>query len=511
MSQTQLLSLNNPALLRQHSFVAGEWGEADSKEGMFAVYNPATGQQITTVAQGDVVKAIDAAAKAQVGFARTTAIERAAFLSRWHQLVLANLPDLAQILTAEQGKPLSEAEAEIRYAASFIEWFAGEAMRVQGDVLATTVPGQRLLNLKQPVGVVGAITPWNFPAAMVTRKLAPAFAAGCTVVLKPSELTPLTALALAFLAEQAGCGKGVLNVVCHQDAARVGQTLCTHDAVAKITFTGSTVVGKQLMQQASSGLKRLSLELGGNAPAIVFADADLDQAVAAIMAAKFRNAGQTCICVNRILVEASIAEVFNKRLEDAMKTLQVGPGFEPNHHIGPLISPQAVSKVDALVQSAIAEGAVVRFRGQVPAKRCAEISPAGLSSADLPPAELASADLSANFYPPTLLTHIKQSMAISQQEIFGPVAAVQTFVTDAEALALANEVKTGLAGYLFTRDQARIWHFSEQLQVGMLGINASAISQAHIPFGGVKESGFGREGSSYGIAEYLQIKHLCWG
>ncbi len=499
MAQTHAFALNNPALLRQHSFIAGRWG-ADGEainQGVLDVYNPATSELITSVTQGNITQAIEAASAVQAGFAKTTATERAAFLLRWHQLVLANLSDLAQILTAEQGKPLSEAEAEIRYAASFIEWFSGEALRVQGDVLASTVPGQRLLNLKQPVGVVGAITPWNFPAAMVTRKLAPAFAAGCAVVLKPSELTPLTALALAFLAEQAGCHPGVLNVVCHQDAALVGQQLCTHPAVAKITFTGSTSVGKKLMQQASAGLKRLSLELGGNAAAIVFADADLDQAVTAIMAAKFRNAGQTCICVNRILVAAAIAEEFNARLEQAMRTLQVGPGFEPNHQIGPLISPQAVAKVESLVQSAIAEGAVLRYRGQVPSEQSGRLS--SLSSS------------STLFYPPTLLTHIKPTMAISQQEIFGPVAAVQTFSSDLEALALANDVNTGLAGYLFTRDPARIWHFSEQLQVGMLGINASAISQAHIPFGGVKESGFGREGSSYGISEYLQIKHLCWG
>lgn len=476
------MQLANPELLRTDSFIAGQWQSAHSR---FAVLNPATHEVIAEVAQADVQAAIAAAAAAQPEFARTTAAERAAFLGRWHQLVLANITDLATILTAEQGKPFTEAQAEIRYAASFIEWFAGEAMRVNGDVLATTVRGQRLLNLKQPVGVVAAITPWNFPAAMVTRKLAAAFAAGCAVVLKPSELTPLTALALTYLAEQAQCPSGILNVVTHSDAAGIGQVLTSHPLIAKVTFTGSTAVGQLLMRQCGDSLKRLSLELGGNAPAIVFADADLEAAVTAIMAAKFRNAGQTCVCVNRILVEQSIAADFSARLKQAISQLVTGNGEEEGVQIGPLINAAAVHKVTNLVDSAVAAGATLSFQAQVPA---------GLG----------------HFYPPTLLEQVSASMAISQQEIFGPVAAIQIFTHEAEAIALANASQSGLAAYVFTKDAERIWQLSEQLQVGMIGINGSAISQAHIPFGGIKASGFGREGSQYGIDEYLQLKHLCW-
>jgi len=476
------MQLANPELLRTDSFIAGQWQKATSR---FAVLNPATRDVIAEVAQADVQAAIAAAASAQPEFARTTAAERAAFLGRWHQLVLANIIDLATILTAEQGKPVAEAQAEIRYAASFIEWFAGEAMRVNGDVLATAVKGQRLLNLKQPVGVVAAITPWNFPAAMVTRKLAAAFAAGCAVVLKPSELTPLTALALAYLAEQAQCPSGILNVVTHSDAAAIGQVLTSHPLIAKVTFTGSTAVGQLLMRQCGDSVKRLSLELGGNAPALVFADADLDAAVSAIMAAKFRNAGQTCVCVNRILVEQSIAAEFSTRLKRAISQLMTGNGAEDGVQIGPLINAAAVNKVSHLVDSAVAAGATLSFQAPLPA---------GLG----------------HFYPPTLLEQVSASMAISQQEIFGPVAAIQIFTHQAEAIALANASQSGLAAYVFTKDAERIWQLSEQLQVGMIGINGSAISQAHIPFGGIKASGFGREGSQYGIDEYLQLKHLCW-
>lgn len=475
------MQLANPELLRTDSFIAGQWQSAETR---FAVLNPATEQVIAQVAEADVHAAITAAVAAQVEFASTPATERAAFLSRWHHLVLANVTDLAQILTAEAGKPLQEAQAEIRYAASFIEWFAAEALRVSGDVLASAVKGQRLLNLKQPVGVVAAITPWNFPAAMVTRKLAPAFAAGCAVVLKPSELTPLTALALAYLAEQAGCPKGVLNIVTSNNAAAVGQVLAGHPQIAKLTFTGSTTVGKLLMRQCADTVKRLSLELGGNAPAIVFADADLALAVQAVMAAKFRNAGQTCVCVNRILVEQSVAAEFSALLKQAMTQLVTGNGVSPGVQIGPLINAAAVAKVSQLVDDAVASGATLSFQ----AARALELG---------------------YFYPPTLLENVTAAMRISQQEIFGPVAAIQLFSTADEALNLANDSQSGLAAYLFTKDTQRIWHFSEQLQVGMVGINASAISQAHIPFGGVKSSGFGREGSVYGIEEYLQLKHLC--
>lgn len=476
------MQLANPELLRTDSFIAGQWQSADSR---FSVINPATEQVIAQVAEADVDAAISAAVAAQREFANSTASERAAFLLRWHQLVLANLTDLAQILTAEAGKPLQEAQAEIRYAASFIEWFAAEALRVTGDVLATSVKGQRLLNLKQPVGVVAAITPWNFPAAMVTRKLAPAFAAGCAVVLKPSELTPLTALALAYLADQAGIPKGVLNVITSSYAAAVGQALTRHPQIAKVTFTGSTAVGKLLMRQCADTVKRLSLELGGNAPAIVFADADLAVAVQAVMASKFRNAGQTCVCVNRILVEESIAAEFSALLQKAIRQLVTGPGVTPSVQIGPLINAAAVAKVSQLVNDAVAAGASLSYQAELALEL-------------------------GYFYPPTLLENVTSAMRISQQEIFGPVATIQLFSTAEEALQLANDSQSGLAAYLFTKDTQRIWHFSEQLQVGMLGINGSAISQAHIPFGGIKSSGFGREGSSYGIEEYLQLKHLCW-
>lgn len=476
------MQLANPELLRTDSFIAGQWQSADSR---FSVINPATEQVIAQVAEADVDAAISAAVAAQREFANSTASERAAFLLRWHQLVLANLTDLAQILTAEAGKPLQEAQAEIRYAASFIEWFAAEALRVTGDVLANSVKGQRLLNLKQPVGVVAAITPWNFPAAMVTRKLAPAFAAGCAVVLKPSELTPLTALALAYLADQAGIPKGVLNVITSSDAAAVGQALTGHPQIAKVTFTGSTAVGKLLMRQCADTVKRLSLELGGNAPAIVFRDADLAVAVQAVMASKFRNAGQTCVCVNRILVEESIAAEFSALLQKAIRQLVTGPGVTPSVQIGPLINAAAVTKVSQLVNDAVAAGASLSYQAELALEL-------------------------GYFYPPTLLENVTSAMRISQQEIFGPVATIQLFSTAEEALQLANDSQSGLAAYLFTKDTQRIWHFSEQLQVGMLGINGSAISQAHIPFGGIKSSGFGREGSSYGIEEYLQLKHLCW-
>lgn len=478
--------LSDPSLLKTTLLLSGVWQSGDST---FAVHNPATGEEIIQVQNASVQDtglAIQYAALAQLQWQKTLAAERAALLKNWYRLVLQHQQDLALILATEQGKPLSEAKAEILYAASFIEWFAEEAKRLYGDVIPTTAANRRLFTIKQAVGVVAAITPWNFPAAMVTRKLAPAFAAGCTVILKPSELTPLTALALAELAQRAGFPAGVLQVLPTTDATAVGALLCQSPDVKKLSFTGSTKVGKLLMRQCADTVKRLSLELGGNAPVLVFADADLPKAVAGVMAAKFRNAGQTCVCINRIYVERAVYQEFNQLLLKAMQQLVQGNALEPGVTLGPLINAGAVNKVAALVAQAIEQGASLVWAGQQHA--------AG-----------------GNFYPPTLLCDVTQDMALMQQEIFGPVAAVMPFDSEQQSIGLANQSAAGLAAYLYSNDISRLWRLGEALQVGMVGINETAISTEVIPFGGVKESGLGREGSRYGIDEYLEIKHLCWG
>lgn len=466
--------------------INGQWQDSDVT---FPVYNPATGQLLADVASASVVDAaaaLDAAVTALAHWRRSTATERSEILQRWQQLLLQQRERLTQLLTAEQGKPLAEARAEIDYAASYLNWFSGEALRVEGDWLHPSVAGRQLLNIPEPVGVVLALTPWNFPAAMVTRKLGAAFAAGCTVILKPSELTPLSALALAELALEAGIPAGVLQILPCATPDPVAAFLLASPDVAKISFTGSTAVGRQLMQQSAPTLKRLSLELGGNAPVLVFADADLDAAVAGIMAAKFRNAGQTCVCINRVLVDPHLAAPLEQRLAAAVLALTVGAGDVAGVQIGPLISAKARQKVQQLVDNAMAAGARLVCQ------------------------QTQSESAHGFFYPPTLLADVTMQMAVCQQEIFGPVLTLQTFADEAEALQLANQTDGGLAAYLYGTDEKRNYRVARQLKAGMVGINATAISDARIPFGGIGSAGFGREGSRYGIADYLQLKHLCW-
>lgn len=484
-----IAGLGNLSLIRSHALIGGEWCEADSKR-FFSVKNPATGKLITSVTDAGVNetrKAIAAAAFAQPFWAQKTAQERSNLLHAWHAQVVKHQDDLALILTSEQGKPLSEARAEIAYGASYIEWFAEEAKRIYGDVIAPANPDQRILVIKQPVGVVATITPWNFPSAMLARKLAPALAAGCTVVAKPAAETPLSALALAWLAHEAGIPAGVINIVPATDASAVGGELTTNALVRKLSFTGSTKVGKLLIQQCADDVKRITLELGGNAPFIVFEDADLDVAVAGAMVSKFRNAGQTCVCPNRFYVHRNIQDAFCSKLIQAMKLLTIGDGIEDATVIGPLISAAAVKKVESLVADALKKGAVLGYQSK-------------LNDA------LASTGF---YYPPTLLREIAPDSLLLKEEIFGPVVGVTVFDSDDEVIALANDTDYGLACYCFTRNAKRIKQLSDVLVTGMLGINTGMISNAMAPFGGVKHSGWGREGSYYGISDYLDIKYIC--
>jgi succinate-semialdehyde dehydrogenase/glutarate-semialdehyde dehydrogenase len=465
--------------------IAGRWQSTASS---FTVTDPATGQalaQVSSAGVADAQQALDAAVAAQPLWRRSTAPERARLLMNWHALVLEQREWLAQLLTAEQGKPLAEARAEIDYAASYINWYAGEALRLAGDWQHPSVAGRTLLNIPEPVGVVLVLTPWNFPAAMITRKLGAALAAGCPVLVKPSEFTPLTALALAELAQQAGFPAGVIQLLPSATPDPVAAYLIASPQVAKVSFTGSTAVGRLLMQQSAATLKRLSLELGGNAPVLVFADADLDAAVAGIMAAKFRNAGQTCVCINRVLVDAGIAAELERRLAVAVLALRVGAGADADTQIGPLIHQRAVDRVDQLVTAALAAGArLVCRHPTVPA--------------------------AGHFVAPQLVADVRMDMTICQQEIFGPVLTLQSFETEQMALHLANQTDGGLAAYLYGSDEKRNYRVASALKAGMVGINVTAISDARIPFGGVGSAGFGREGSSYGIHDYLQLKHLCW-
>jgi succinate-semialdehyde dehydrogenase/glutarate-semialdehyde dehydrogenase len=428
-------------------------------------------------------RAIDSAQQAFPDWRERTADERAQCLQRWFALVLQHADDLALIMTLEQGKPLSEARGEISYAASYIQWFAEEARRVYGDVIPSPWRNRELIVLKEPVGVVAAITPWNFPAAMVTRKVAPALAAGCTVIVKPASQTPLSALALAELALRAGVPPGVVNVVTGS-ASEIGGALTDSPVVRKLSFTGSTEVGRALAAQSAATLKKLSLELGGNAPFIVFEDADVDAAVQGAMDSKFRNAGQTCVCTNRMIVHHSVYDVFVARLSARVKDLAVGPGVTPGVEQGPLIDEAAVSKVSSLLADAVASGAEVTVGGERHA-------------------------LGGTFFAPTVLAGVRPDMAIAREEIFGPVAAVYRFETEAEAVALANDTEYGLAAYFYARDLSRVWRVARQLDYGMVGINSGLISTAVAPFGGVKQSGYGREGSRQGIEEYMQTKYLC--
>ena len=477
-----------PTLWRDRCYIGGRWHDAGNGA-RFAIADPADGRTIAEIADGgeaDALAAVEAAMAAQDRWGRTTAHERSRLLSRWFDAIIANKDALARLITREQGKILAEAEAEIAYGASYIDWFAQEARRIRGDLLPATAADRRLLVLRQPVGVVAAITPWNFPHAMITRKAAAALAAGCTFIVKPSELTPLSALALAALAEEAELPAGVFNVVTGTDADAIGRVLTVDPRVRKFSFTGSTAVGKRLLAQCASTVKRVSLELGGNAPLLVFADADLDAAVEGAFAAKFRNAGQACVAANRILVERSIAGEFAERLTARAADTRLGRGDAPGVTMGPLISAQAAAKVRALCDNAVKGGAEAR------------VAPAE-------PGEV------GHFVPPTVLTRIPADAELTRAEIFGPLAPIYSFDTEAEAIGLANDTPYGLAGYLYSRDVGRLLRVAEQLEYGMVGANEVAITGETIPFGGIKESGFGREGSRYGLEDYTQLKYICLG
>ncbi len=485
MHSSSTLSADAGPLVRERLYVGGEWidGEAEPVE----VHDPATGERLASVASASpeqVRRAVDLAHTAFRSWSRRLARERAAILRRWHDLIVEHADELARIVTAEQGKPLAEARGEVLYGAGFVEWFAEEAKRAYGDVVPTNQPGRRTVVIKQPIGVCAAITPWNFPSAMILRKAGPALAAGCTMVLKPASETPLSALALAELAHRAGVPAGVFNVV-HGPAPEVGAVLTSHRDVRALTFTGSTAVGKLLAAQCAGTVKRVLLELGGNAPLIVFDDADLDQAVAGAMASKFRNAGQTCVCANRLLVQEGIHDAFVARLTEATAALSVGPGLEPDVTQGPLITQAAVEKVERHVSDAISRGARVAVGGRR--------HPRG-----------------GTFYEPTVLTDATPEMLLAREETFGPLAAVFRFSTEEEAVALANDTESGLSAYFFTRDLGRAWRVGESLEYGVVGINTGLISSEAAPFGGVKESGLGREGSRHGLDDYLELKYLCF-
>ena len=455
----------------------------------FDVFNPATGALLATVAdQGsaEAEAAIAAAHAALPAWQAKSAKERSALLRRWFELILAHQEPLALLMTLEQGKPLAEARGEVAYGASYVEWFAEETKRLYGDILPAASGDRRLLTIKQGIGVVAAITPWNFPSAMITRKVAPALGAGCCVVLKPSDETPLSALALVTLARQAGIPEAVFQIVTGKNAAAIGDLFCSDGRVRKLTFTGSTPVGKRLMAQCANSVKKMGLELGGNAPFIVFDDADIDAAIKGLMLSKFRNAGQTCICANRILVQAGIYDAFVAKLVAAVAQLKVAPGTEAGATIGPLINGKAVEKVESLVADALAKGATLLAGGRID------------SAGKL-------------FFQPTVLGNIQRQMAIFDNEIFGPVAALMRFESEAEAIALANDTPFGLAAYFYSQNMGRIWRVAEGLEYGMVGINEGGISSEVAPFGGVKESGLGREGSKYGLEEFTEIKYLCLG
>jgi succinate-semialdehyde dehydrogenase/glutarate-semialdehyde dehydrogenase len=481
------MKLSDTQLLRQQCYVGGEWIAA-REGGSTAVLNPATGATLGTVPNlgvAEVRAAIEAAAAALPAWAARTAKERATILRRWHDLMLLNLDDLAVLMTAEQGKPLAEARGEVAYAASFIEWFAEEGKRIYGDVIPSHATDKRILVLRQPVGVVAAITPWNFPAAMITRKAGPALAAGCTFVCKPAMQTPYSALAMAELAHRAGIPAGVLNVVTGPSAV-IGGELTSNPIVRKLTFTGSTAIGKKLMAQCAGTMKKVSLELGGNAPFIVFDDADLDAAVQGAIASKYRNTGQTCVCANRLLVQDAVYDPFVAKLVEAVKALRIGDGLAGPTEQGPLIDENAVAKVEEHVADAVAHGGRIALGGRRHA-------------------------LGGTFFEPTVITDVTPQMLVAREETFGPVAPVFRFKTEQEAIRMANDTEFGLASYFYTRDLARSWRVSEALEYGIVGINTGLISTEVAPFGGVKESGSGREGSKYGILDYTELKYVCVG
>ena len=481
------LKLNDPSLLKSRVYINGQWVTSDNKT-TFNIDNPATGETIGTLPScgtSETRRAIEAASEALAPWQQQSAKARAAILRRWYELIMAAQEDLAVILTAEQGKPLAEARGEIAYGANYIEWFSEEAKRIYGDTIASPGKDKRLIVIKQPVGVVACITPWNFPNAMLTRKIAPALAAGCTVVCKPANETPLSAYAFTELAERAGVPPGVINLVSGR-TSEIGAELTSNPSVRKLTFTGSTPVGKQLMAECAATVKRTSMELGGNAPFIVFDDANLDEAVAGAIVCKFRNAGQTCVCANRLLVQSGIYDEFVKRFTAATRALKVGVGTDADAQVGPLIHEKAVTNVMQLVQQAVDNGAHVACGGE-------------------------RSSLGPCFIEPTILTNVNDSMRVFSEEIFGPVAPVYSFDTEEQAIQMANDTEFGLACYFYTRDIGRVWRVAEALEYGIVGINEGVISNEMAPFGGIKESGQGREGSKYGLDDYLEIKYLCMG
>ncbi|PQV54454.1 NADP-dependent succinate-semialdehyde dehydrogenase [Paraburkholderia sp. BL21I4N1] len=481
------LTLKDPTLLKTHAYIAGEWQGADDGA-TFEVKNPATGETIATVPRmgtAETRRAIDTANAAWPAWRATTAKQRAVILRKWHDLMMENADDLAKILTTEQGKPLAEAKGEIQYAASFLEWFAEEGKRVNGDTIPTPASDKRIVVTKEPIGVCAAITPWNFPAAMITRKVGPALAAGCPIIVKPAEATPLSALALAVLAERAGVPRGVFNVVTGEPKA-IGAEMTGNPIVRKLSFTGSTPVGRLLMAQCAPTVKKVSLELGGNAPFIVFDDADLDAAVAGAIASKYRNSGQTCVCTNRFYVHDKVYDAFAEKLRVAVEQLKVGRGTEDGVTQGPLINEAAVLKVESHIEDALAKGARIVTGG----KRHA---------------------LGHGFFEPTVLADVTPAMKVARDETFGPLAPLFRFSSDEEVIRLANDTEFGLASYFFSRDIGRVWRVAEALEYGMVGINTGLISNEVAPFGGVKQSGLGREGSHYGIDDYVVIKYMCVG
>ncbi len=484
-----MLKLNDPSLLRSQLYVDGLWVDADNGATM-GVFNPATHEEIIAIPNAganETRRAIEAADKAFTAWRQVVAKERSAILKHWFTLIMANQEDLAALMTAEQGKPLAESRGEVAYGAAFVEWFAEEGRRIYGDTISANNPNQRIITLKQPVGVVAAITPWNFPIAMITRKVAPAIAAGCTIILKPATETPLCALALAALGEQAGIPAGVFSVVAGNNAHAIGGEMTSSTIVRKLTFTGSTEIGKVLMKQCADTVKKTSMELGGNAPFIVFDDADLDAAVVGAMASKYRNAGQTCVCANRILVQESVFDAFTEKLVAAVKALKMGNGADEGVTIGPLINDAAFDKVSAIVNEATAKGAKALIGGK------------------------GSEAKGKNFYEPTVLVNVDNTMDVYNEEIFGPIAPLFKFKTEEDAIRIGNDTPFGLSAYFYARDIGRIWRVSEGLDYGIVGINEGIISTEVAPFGGVKESGIGREGSKYGIDDYLEIKYLCMG
>ncbi|MFH1156956.1 MAG: NAD-dependent succinate-semialdehyde dehydrogenase [Pseudomonadota bacterium] len=480
-----MISLSDMTLLRNRALINGLWCPADDGQTM-DVTNPATGEALGTIPRcgaPETRRAIEAANAAWPAWRAKTAQERSKFVRRWADLIMENQEDLAVIMTSEQGKPLAEARGEIAYAASFLEWFSEEGKRVYGDVIPQTQAGQRLVVLKEPVGVVAAITPWNFPSAMITRKAGPALAVGCTMVAKPATATPFSALALAELSLRAGIPPGVFNVVTGS-ASAIGGEMTANPIVRKLTFTGSTEIGKQLVRDCAGTMKKVSMELGGNAPFIVFDDADLDAAVQGALISKYRNTGQTCVCANRFLVQAGIYESFCLKLADAVKTMTVGNGLKPGTQQGPLIDRAALEKVQAHISDALARGGRLVTGGRPHA-------------------------LGGTFFEPTIIADATPDMRVAREEIFGPLAPIFRFETEEEAVRMANDTEFGLAAYFYTRDLARTWRVSEGLEYGMVGINTGLVANTVAPFGGVKESGIGREGSMYGVDDYIEIKYLC--